>query len=253
LNYLIIDIGNTNTDFIIFNRKNNKHFGKLLIDTNKITKNISKINNYIKKYKPITALTSSVVPKSFEVLKSILNRKKINLTEIKNKNVKIPLNVKLKNPNEVGSDRIANSVAAFKLFKTNSIVIDFGTATTFDVIVKNNYLGGMITPGINLSLNVLKYATAKLPLIKLKKTSKYIGKNTVSAMNNGMFWGYIGLIKELVRVINKETRNKFTIIFTGGLAHIFFKSVTHPKKIIDHDITLKGIIEILKLNYENIK
>jgi type III pantothenate kinase len=120
------------------------------------------------------------------------------------------------------------------------------------VIIKNTYVGGMITPGINLSLKVLKEATAKLPLIKLKKTNKYIGKDTVSAMNNGMYWGYIGLIKELVQKIIKETKKKYLVIFTGGLANIFFSSFPFKDKVIDQQITLKGIAETLKFNLKNI-
>jgi type III pantothenate kinase len=110
----------------------------------------------------------------------------------------------------------------------------------------------MITPGINLSLKVLKEATAKLPLIKLKKTCKFIGKDTVSAMNNGMYWGYIGLIKELVQKIIIETKKKYLIIFTGGLANIFYSSFSFKDKVIDKQITLRGIAETLKFNLKNI-
>ena len=178
--------------------------------------------------------------------------KNVHLNEIKDRNLNLPIKIKLKKPKQVGSDRVVNAIAAFKIYKKNSIIIDFGTATTFDVIVQNSYIGGMITPGINLSLKVLKEATAKLPLIKLKKTNKYIGKDTVSAMNNGMYWGYIGLIKELVQKIIKETKKKYLVIFTGGLANIFFSSFPFKDKVIDQQITLKGIAETLKFNLKNI-
>ena len=253
MNYLIIDIGNTNIDFVTFNKLANKYSNKFTVDTPNILKGrLGIVNKKIKKNFYKGALCSSVVPNAFNKLKKLLKTKNIYLNEIKDRNLDLPIKLKLSKPKQVGSDRVVNAIAAFKIYKKNSIIIDFGTATTFDVIVKNTYVGGMITPGINLSLKVLKEATAKLPLIKLKKTNKYIGKDTVSAMNNGMYWGYIGLIKELVQKIIKETKKKYLVIFTGGLANIFFSSFPFKDKVIDQQITLKGIAETLKFNLKNI-
>jgi len=253
LNYLIIDIGNTNIDFVNFNKLTNKYSNKFTVDTPDILKgHFGIVNKKIKKNFYKGALCSSVVPNAFNKLKKILKTKNVHLNEIKDRKLNLPIKIKLNKPKQVGSDRVVNAIAAFKIYKKNSIIIDFGTATTFDVIVKNTYVGGMITPGINLSLKVLKEATAKLPLIKLKKTNKYIGKDTVSAMNNGMYWGYIGLIKELVQKIIKETKKKYLVIFTGGLANIFFSSFPFKDKVIDQQITLKGIAETLKFNLKNI-
>ena len=253
MNYLIIDIGNTNIDFVNFNKLTNKYSSKFTVDTPDILKgHFGIINKKIKKNFYKGALCSSVVPNAFNKLKKILRTKNVHLNEIKDRKLNLPIKIKLNKPKQVGSDRVVNAIAAFKIYKKNSIIIDFGTATTFDVIVKNTYVGGMITPGINLSLKVLKEATAKLPLIKLKKTNKYIGKDTVSAMNNGMYWGYIGLIKELVQKIIKETKKKYLVIFTGGLANIFFSSFPFKDKVIDQQITLKGIAETLKFNLKNI-
>ena len=253
MNYLIIDIGNTNIDFVNFNKLTNKYSSKFTVDTPDILKgHFGIVNKKIKKNFYKSALCSSVVPNAFNKLKKILKTKNVHLNEIKDRKLNLPIKIKLNKPKQVGSDRVVNAIAAFKIYKKNSIIIDFGTATTFDVIVKNTYVGGMITPGINLSLKVLKEATAKLPLIKLKKTNKYIGKDTVSAMNNGMYWGYIGLIKELVQKIIKETKKKYLVIFTGGLANIFFSSFPFKDKVIDQQITLKGIAETLKFNLKNI-
>ena len=253
MNYLIIDIGNTNIDFVNFNKLTNKYSNKFTVDTPDILKgHFGIVNKKIKKNFYKSALCSSVVPNAFNKLKKILKTKNVHLNEIKDRKLNLPIKIKLNKPKQVGSDRVVNAIAAFKIYKKNSIIIDFGTATTFDVIVKNTYVGGMITPGINLSLKVLKEATAKLPLIKLKKTNKYIGKDTVSAMNNGMYWGYIGLIKELVQKIIKETKKKYLVIFTGGLANIFFSSFPFKDKVIDQQITLKGIAETLKFNLKNI-
>jgi len=250
---LIIDIGNTNIDFVNFNKLTNKYSNKFTVDTPDILKgHFGIVNKKIKKNFYKGALSSSVVPNAFNKLKKMLKTKNVHLNEIKDRTLTLPIKIKLNKPKQVGSDRVVNAIAAFKIYKKNSIIIDFGTATTFDVIVKNTYVGGMITPGINLSLKVLKEATAKLPLIKLKKTNKYIGKDTVSAMNNGMYWGYIGLIKELVQKIIKETKKKYLVIFTGGLANIFFSSFPFKDKVIDQQITLKGIAETLKFNLKNI-
>ena len=207
MNYLIIDIGNTNIDFINFNKSTNKFYNKFTVDTSDILKGrLSIVDKKIKKNFYKGAMCSSVVPNAFIKLKKLCKSKNINLNEVKDGNVNLPIKIKINKPKQVGSDRVVNSIAAYKIYKKNSIIIDFGTATTFDVIIKDTYVGGMITPGINLSLKVLKEATAKLPLIKLKKTNKFIGKDTVSAMNNGMYWGYIGLIKELVQKIIIETK-----------------------------------------------
>ena len=250
---MIIDIGNTNIDFVNFNNLTNKYSNKFTVDTPDILEGrLGTVNKKIKKNFYKGALCSSVVPNAFNKLKKMLKTKNVHLNEIKDRTLTLPIKIKLNKPKQVGSDRVVNAIAAFKIYKKNSIIIDFGTATTFDVIVQNSYIGGMITPGINLSLKVLKEATAKLPLIKLKKTNKYIGKDTVSAMNNGMYWGYIGLIKELVQKIIKETKKKYLVIFTGGLANIFFSSFPFKEKVIDQQITLKGIAETLKFNLKNI-
>ena len=251
MNYLIIDIGNTNIDFINFNKSTNKFYNKFTVDTSDILKGrLSIVDKKIKKNFYKGAMCSSVVPNAFIKLKKLCKSKNINLNEVKDRNINLP--IKINKPKQVGSDRVVNSIAAYKIYKKNSIIIDFGTATTFDVIIKDTYVGGMITPGINLSLKVLKEATAKLPLIKLKKTNKFIGKDTVSAMNNGMYWGYIGLIKELVQKIIIETKKKYLVIFTGGLANIFFSSFPFKDKVIDQQITLRGIAETLKFNLKNI-
>ncbi len=246
MNFLIIDIGNTSTDFTIYDFRRNTFFNRVSLETRKIHDFIKFIN--LKKNHLKFALCSSVVPKAFDKLKIILSKKKIRLLEIRNSKLKIPIKINLKNKSQVGSDRIANSVAASRYYKKNAIVIDFGTATTFDIIQKNTYQGGLIAPGINLSLKVLHQSTAQLPLIKIKKTGSIIGKNTVSAMNSGMYFSSVGGLKEIVNLIIKKTKKDYLIIFTGGLSHIFYNSLKYKKKLIDRDITLKGIIEILKCN-----
>ena len=149
------------------------------------------------------------------------------------------------NRKQVGSDRIANSIAVISK-KKNYIILDFGTATTFDVIIGNVYKGGVIAPGVSISLNTLINKATLIPKLNLKKIRKVIGKNTISAVRSGFFWGYVGLINNIVELIKKETKKPFKIIITGGFSNLFVNYLRF-KVIIDRDITLKGLIKSAKL------
>ena len=158
------------------------------------------------------------------------------------------MKVNVKNKNQVGSDRIANAVAAYKKYKGDCIVLDFGTATTFDVITKNGvYNGGIIAPGINLSINSLSKSADQIPIFTIKKQKKIIGKNTIEALRAGFYWGYAGLINNIIYRIETETKKKYKIIFTGGYANLFKSSIIRSFTI-DRNITINGIIEIFKKN-----
>ena len=124
--------------------------------------------------------------------------------------------------------------------------MDFGTATTFDVLVGNNYKGGIISPGIKLSLNTLSDKASLIPKINLKKISKVIGKDTKSAVRSGFFWGYAGLIDNVINLIKRETKKSFNIIITGGYSELFKNSIK-TKVSHNQDITIKGLIKISKL------
>ena len=152
------------------------------------------------------------------------------------------------NKKQIGSDRIANAVGVFKIYKCNCIVLDFGTATTFDVVTKNGiYNGGIIAPGVTLSMKSLSSFADQIPIFTIKKQKKIIGKNTVEALRSGFYWGYSGLINNIIIKIEKETNKKYKIIFTGGYANLFKTSIIRSFKI-DKNITIKGIIEIFKKN-----
>ena len=156
--------------------------------------------------------------------------------------------INIRKKNQVGSDRIANAVGAYKKYKTNTIVLDFGTATTFDIVTKNgSYNGGIIAPGVNLSLKSLVRSADQIPIFSIKKQKKIIGKNTVEALRSGFYWGYVGLINNIVSKIETETKKKYKIIFTGGYADLFKTSIIRSFKI-DKNITIDGIIEIFKKN-----
>ena len=173
---------------------------------------------------------------------------KIKLREIKEKNINKIVKINIKNRNQIGSDRIANAVGVYKKYKSNCIVLDFGTATTFDVVTKNGiYNGGIIAPGVNLSLNSLIKSADQIPAFLIKKQKKVIGKNTLEALRSGFYWGYTGLINNIISKIEKETRTKYKIIFTGGYANLFKTSINRSFNI-DKNITIKGLIEIFKEN-----
>ena len=184
------------------------------------------------------------VPKSFVLIKEFLNKeiKKIKVIELKQINLKNLIKLRV-NRKQVGSDRLANAIGIMEKNK-NYIVIDFGTATTFDVITNNIYLGGIIAPGVNLSLENLINKASLIPRIKLNKTSNIIGKNTSDAVKSGFFWGYSGLIDNIIKLIKKNTQKQFRVILTGGLSHLF-KNSLKDKPLIKKDLTINGLKKVI--------
>ncbi|HXZ02674.1 MAG TPA: type III pantothenate kinase [Stellaceae bacterium] len=149
-------------------------------------------------------------------------------------------------PEEVGADRLVNTVAAHDRYKRPLVVVDFGTATNFDVVDRNgNYCGGVIAPGINLSLTALHMAAAKLPSVRIRRIDHVIGKDTVACMQSGLFWGYIGLVEGLVSRIKQEFGAPMVVVATGGLAPLF-DGATAVIEHVDPNLTLWG----LRLVYE---
>jgi type III pantothenate kinase len=152
------------------------------------------------------------------------------------------IDVLIDHPEEIGADRLVNAAAMREHYRTPAIVIDFGTATTFDVVdAKGRYIGGVIAPGINLSIEALHRAAAKLPRVGVKKPGKIVGTSTVGAMQSGIYWGYISLIEGLVERIAKETGKKPFVLATGGLAPLFADNTKVIDKV-DEDLTLKGLL-----------
>src|SRR5438874_3912065 len=151
-------------------------------------------------------------------------------------------------PEEVGADRLVNTVAAHDRYKGPLIVVDFGTATTFDVVDRDgNYCGGVIAPGINLSLTALHMAAAKLPSVRISRTEHVIGKDTESCMQSGIYWGYVGLVEGLVGRIKSEFGAPMRTIATGGLAPLF-AGATDAIEDVDPDLTLWGLRLIFERN-----
>jgi len=245
--YILGDIGNTETKIWLVSKKN-KIIKKINFTSKEITNNkLSKIfnkNNF--KFKYIEKiLFCSVVPQTFILIKKFLSKKtNIKCHEVKNLNLKSLINVKV-DYKQVGSDRITNAISLMNE-KNNYIILDFGTATTFDVLIKKTYHGGIIAPGVQLSLNSLSDRATLIPKINLKKIAKVIGNNTISAVRSGFFWGYAGLIDNIINLIKKETRKTFKVIITGGFSGLFKNSIK-TKVAQNQDITIKGLIKISRI------
>lgn len=156
--------------------------------------------------------------------------------------------VHVAHPGEVGADRLVNAVGAWKRHSGPLIIIDFGTATTFDAINEDgSYEGGIIAPGINLSLESLHQAAAQLPRIAVIRPATIIAKSTVPAMQSGIYWGYIGLVEGLVRRMKEEYGRPMTVVATGGLAQLFSDG-TPVIDSFDPDLTIRGLLEIYRRN-----
>ena len=191
------------------------------------------------------AIIASVVPAASFDLRSLC-RRYLNCDPlvVGDANVELGIGVHVDRPAAVGADRLVNTVAAHAAYPGALIVVDFGTATTFDIVsAEGNYEGGVIAPGVNLSAEALHQAAAMLPRVAIERTQSVIGKDTIPAVQSGLYWGYVGLIEGLVSRIKAEYGQPMTVIATGGLAALFHKQVA----VIDHldaDLTSSGLIRI---------
>ena len=244
--FLVGDIGNTDTKICLVDSKNivrKINFPSKNVTNIKLKEKFRKLklqNLNLKK-----CLFCSVVPKTFKIIKKyIRNNYKIKCLELKDLQIDKLIKVKV-NKKQIGSDRLANAIGSMNN-KDNFIILDFGTATTFDVLIKNVYHGGIISPGIKLSLNTLVENASLIPNLRLKKIHKVIGLDTVNAVRAGFFWGYKGLIDNIVNLIKKETKKTFKIIVTGGFSNLFNK-FNNKRVSINKDITIKGLIRASNL------
>ena len=245
---LIGDIGNTLTKLCLVNE-----MSIIIKEYNIETKKIIKEKNLSIFLNPILKLNikkkilfSSVVPKAYKKINAFLKIKNYKVYEIKKLLLKNLIKIKIDKYNQLGSDRIANAIGAYSLYKKNCLIIDFGTATTFDIVKKPGvYEGGVIAPGIKLSILNLNQFTATLPIFDLKVTPKTYGKNTKDALNAGFLWGYQGLINNIIQKIKTSFNCKFKIILTGGYSNIFFKFINN-NTTIEPNITIIGIMHIYK-------
>jgi type III pantothenate kinase len=193
-------------------------------------------------------IISSVVPQSIFNLRNLSRRYLMVEPMIIGENVDLGIAVRIQKPSEAGADRLVNAVGAHITYPGALLIVDSGTATTFDVVGADGaFEGGAIAPGINLSLQALHEAAARLPRIAIQKPGRVIGKDTVEAMQAGVFWGYIGMIEGLVARIKSEYRAPMTVIGTGGIASLF-DGATGAIDHFDHDLTIMGLLEIHRRN-----
>ena len=240
--YIVGDIGNTSTRICLLNKS--KILKSIIFDTeNLLIKGFIKkiLKNLKKKKLKKEILFSSVVPRALKKIKNDLKNENLKVLEIKSLSLKKLIKINIKNISQLGSDRIVNSIEG-KRFK-NCLIIDFGTATTFDIVRNGEYEGGVIAPGVKLSIKNLSQSTALLPFFNLKGNQKTYGKNTKEALNAGFIWGYQGLINNIINKITFNWKMKYKIILTGGYANLFKKFIK-KRTSVDQNITINGISRV---------
>jgi len=195
------------------------------------------------------AIIATVVPATLFSLKTLCRTYfGCDPLVINDDGVDLGLKVLVDRPHEVGADRLVNAVAAHATYGGPLIIVDFGTATTFDIIdAEGSYVGGVIAPGVNLSLEALHMAAAQLPRVAIQRTARVTGKATVEAMQSGIYWGYVSLIEGLVRRLRDEHGQDLKVIATGGLAPLFTEAVDCIERS-DPDLTLRGLLAIHRRN-----
>ncbi|HIJ63495.1 MAG TPA: type III pantothenate kinase [Rhodospirillaceae bacterium] len=252
---LAIDSGNTNIVFALYDGEQVKGEWRSSTDTERTADEFGvwlcqlMAMLGIERQAVNACIIASVVPAVVFSLKQLCRRYfGCEALVVGDEEVHLGIRILVDRPEEVGADRLVNAVAAHKVYAGPLIVIDFGTATTFDVVdALGNYCGGAISPGVNLSLEALHTAAAKLPRVAIGRPKSVVGKGTVAAMRSGIYWGYVGLIEGLVRRIEEEMGEKMTVVATGGLAPLFAES-TSVINHLDPDLTLRGLLEIYRRN-----
>lgn len=253
---LAIDCGNTNTVFSIWD-------GKRFIATWRIaTDHKRTADEYFVWLSSLMTLTSTSVTVTEAIISSTVPRVVFNLRVLCDRyfscrplvvgkpECRLPVAPRVDQGTTVGPDRLVNTVAGFDRHGGDLIVVDFGTATTFDVVDSDGaYIGGVIAPGVNLSLEALHMAAAALPHVDVAKPARAIGTNTVACMQSGVYWGYVGLVEGIVREVRRERDRPMKVIATGGLASLFAQG-TELFHSIEDDLTMHGLVLINDLNKE---
>ena len=252
-NIIAVDIGNTETTVGIGSKDNWDSYRFTTRDTNTPDELLALFNSTFQIKSEVNkdiegAIICSVVPQATNSFSEAI-RKYLNLEPvIVGPGIKTGLKVNIDNPKELGPDRIANSVAGYLITETDTVVIDLGTATTFDVVSKNKeYLGGSIAPGIKISLDALTLKTASLKSVELDIPNKVIGKNTYEAIQSGLIMGHASMIDSMVEKIILEIDIEPKIILTGGLSKVVQPILNVNVEYIEN-LTLVGLEEIFKLN-----
>lgn len=255
---LAIDTGNTNTLFAIHDGKKWRAQWRSATDSTKTADDYAVWLSQVMHLNGLdlqdvdACIISSVVPQGLFNMRNLARRYLKVEPLVIGENVEMDVKVKIPKPSEVGADRLVNAVGALEVYNGPMIVIDSGTATTFDIVGEDGgFEGGIIAPGINLSMRALHDASAKLPRVAIRPPldGKVIGTDTVSAMQSGVFWGYMALIDGLVTRIKEEYGTEMTTVATGGVASLFDGAAS----TIDHfdpDLTIRGLLVLYQRNIE---
>ena len=251
---LAIDCGNTNTVFSIWDGKEFIATWRTSTDSKRTADQYYVWLNTLIRLRNIEAditdmIISSTVPRVVFNLRVLADRYFNTRPFVVGKpGCDLPIDVRVDAGTQVGPDRLVNTVAGFDLYGGDLIVVDFGTATTFDVVADDGaYIGGVIAPGVNLSLEALHNAAAALPHIDISKPQNVIGTNTVACMQSGVFWGYVGLVREICERIRAERARPMRVIATGGLAPLFQQAVDLFDDYQD-ELTMHGLTVIHDYN-----
>lgn len=252
---LVIDTGNTNTLFAIHDGDNWTVEWRIATDPTRTADEYAVWFHQLLQMQNLSfdsisdCVISTVVPQSLFNMRNLVRRHlKVDPIIVGESDVKLGIGVRIDNPEQVGADRLVTTLGAVTRYDGPLIIIDSGTATTFDVVSADRcFEGGIIAPGINLSVKALHEAAAQLPRIEIRKPERIVGKNTVEAMQAGIFWGYIGLIDGLVEKIKEEDGRDFTVIGTGGVASLF-EGASATIQHYDSQLTIDGLYEIWRLN-----
>ena len=247
---LAIDVGNTNTVFALYNGQDLVGQWRLSTNRERTAEEYAAALIQLMRLKGFSheqvgaIVISSVVPQAVIGLRWMGRDFFGCRAFVVGEDLDYPIKINLNNPREVGADRLVNAVAARKRYPPPLIIVDFGTATTFDVVNdEGSYCGGAIAPGINLSLEALHRAAAKLPRVAVEPPESVIGASTVSAMQSGVFWGYVSMIEGIVTRIKGEFGAEMKVIATGGLAGLF-AGATDAIEQVDRDLTMAGLVEL---------
>jgi len=244
---LVIDIGNTNIVFGVYDNDNLVNHWRLSTAIQKTVDEYAILLNSLLYFEKIklndidSAIISCVVPPLLIPFEIVI-RKYIGIKPIiVEPGIKTGMPIQYENPQEVGADRIVNAVAGYEKHKKALIIVDFGTATTFDYITpKGDYVGGAIAPGIMISLEALFERASKLPRVELIKPKSIVGRNTVHAMQSGITYGYVSLVDGIVHKMKEEVKTNPYVIATGGLASLIYKE-SNTIDEVDELLTLKGL------------
>jgi type III pantothenate kinase len=252
---LAIDVGNTNVTFAAFEGRELKAEWRLSTAPSRTGEEYAAWLAQVMAFDGIAfsdidcAIIATVVPQALFNLRGLCKRYfRCEPVVIGEPGVDLGMKVMIDSPGDAGADRLVDAVGAHVTYGGPLVVIDFGTGTTFDVTDGDgNYRGGVIAPGINLSLEAMHTKTAKLPRISVERPPQVIGRDTLSSMQSGIYWGYISLIEGIVERIGDEFGEPLKTIATGGLAPLFAKA-TDAIQHVDADITMKGLVEIFERN-----